>query len=640
MKRFRGPIVVEQALKNARRNVTLLLGAVTLLAGCGAFDNSSTSNGGGGASGGGPGNSGAPGNGGNTASNGGSGAAGQATGGSATCTSTAVCGGSIVGTWNVTSSCLSLSGALDGSFLELGCPTVPITSGSLQVTGTWTANTDGSYVDNTVTTGSVKFNLAPACLVISNVPTTCEKVANLFTASGWASASCSDTSGQCSCTATANQTGGIGFVSYQAAASGAYTIAGNVLTTDSALKDSYCVAGNTLTITPTNDPTVVTGSVVLQKQGSSGGTDGAGGSSSGGQGGTGGVNGLAGSSAGGAIGAGGGSAGTGTAGGSTGSLTLPCDIYAAANTPCVTAHSTVRALFGAYTGSLYQVRRASDQTTKDIAVLSPGGVANSSVQDTFCAGTTCVITKVYDQSTHGNFLETEEPASSVSGHTGETPANATAESLTVSGHKVYSLYMKPSQAYWRDGSKSGMPLGSAPQGVYMVTSGKHFNGGCCFDYGNSETSRTYVAGPSMDSVNFGNQTTWGTGACSGPWVMADLEDGLFSGATSGNNPNSPTQTATYVTALEKNNGTTAYALRGADATTGTLGTYYEGKLPAGKNPMKKQGAIVLGSGGDCCYSNNNASQGTFYEGAIVAGYPSDATDALIQANIVSAGYGK
>ena len=51
-------------------------------------------------------------------------------------------------------------------------------------------------------------------------------------------------------------------------------------------------------------------------------------------------------------------------------------------------------------------------------------------------------------------------------------------------------------------------------------------------------------------------------------------------------------------------------------------------------------AQVLGSGGDCCYSNNTASQGTFYEGAMVAGYPSDAKDTAIQANIVSAGYGK
>jgi hypothetical protein len=56
--------------------------------------------------------------------------------------------------------------------------------------------------------------------------------------------------------------------------------------------------------------------------------------------------------------------------------------------------------------------------------------------------------------------------------------------------------------------------------------------------------------------------------------------------------------------------------------------------------MKKQGAIVLGSGGDCCATNTNLSEGTFYEGCIVSGYPSDATENAVQANIVAAGYGK
>jgi hypothetical protein len=55
--------------------------------------------------------------------------------------------------------------------------------------------------------------------------------------------------------------------------------------------------------------------------------------------------------------------------------------------------------------------------------------------------------------------------------------------------------------------------------------------------------------------------------------------------------------------------------------------------------MHQQGAIDLGSGGDCCATNTNLSVGTFYEGAIVAGYPSDATDNAVQANIVAAGYG-
>jgi hypothetical protein len=43
---------------------------------------------------------------------------------------------------------------------------------------------------------------------------------------------------------------------------------------------------------------------------------------------------------------------------------LPCDIYASAGTPWVAAHSTTRALFAAYNGPLYQVRRASDNATR------------------------------------------------------------------------------------------------------------------------------------------------------------------------------------------------------------------------------------------------------------------------------------
>ena len=35
----------------------------------------------------------------------------------------------------------------------------------------------------------------------------------------------------------------------------------------------------------------------------------------------------------------------------------PCDIYAAAGTPCVAGHSMVRAVYDAFTGPLYQVQR-------------------------------------------------------------------------------------------------------------------------------------------------------------------------------------------------------------------------------------------------------------------------------------------
>ena len=52
--------------------------------------------------------------------------------------------------------------------------------------------------------------------------------------------------------------------------------------------------------------------------------------------------------------------------------------------------------------------------------------------------------------------------------------------------------------------------------------------------------------------------------------------------------------------------------------------------------MKKEGAIVLGIGGD----NSDRGIGTFYEGAMTATFTSDATDDAVQANIVSTGYGR
>ena len=85
----------------------------------------------------------------------------------------------------------------------------------------------------------------------------------------------------------------------------------------------------------------------------------------------------------------------------------PCDIYAAAGTPCVAAHSTVRALYAAYNGPLYQVKRASDGTTTNIDPLSAGGYANAATQNSFCAGTTCTITEIYDQSPNHNNLTIE-----------------------------------------------------------------------------------------------------------------------------------------------------------------------------------------------------------------------------------------
>jgi hypothetical protein len=319
--------------------------------------------------------------------------------------------------------------------------------------------------------------------------------------------------------------------------------------------------------------------------------------------------------------------------------TGPCDIYAAGGTPCVAAHSMTRALFSSYSGRLYQVRRASDGTTRDVGVLAAGGSADAASQDSFCAGSSCVVTAVYDQSGHGNDLW-YQGSSVVPGSSQSSPAKATSESLTVGGGKAYSLYINPGNSYWRDGHLSGVPTGTAPEGAYMVTSGTHVNGGCCFDYGNSETDRKADAAGAMDAINFGTQCWFGGCSGSGPWVQADLEWGLYSGGSQSWNSNQRAFTSKFVTAMLKNNGTSRFAIKGASAQSGGLTTLWDGALPNGYNPMKKQGAIILGSGGDCCKPGGgaNLSAGTFYEGAIVAGYPSDATDNAVQADITAAGY--
>src|SRR5882724_1565983 len=87
----------------------------------------------------------------------------------------------------------------------------------------------------------------------------------------------------------------------------------------------------------------------------------------------------------------------------------PCDIYAAAGSPCVAAHSSTRALYASYNGPLYQVMRQSDGKTLDIGLVKPkegdpGGYADAAAQDAFCANTYCWITTLYDQSGNGNHL--------------------------------------------------------------------------------------------------------------------------------------------------------------------------------------------------------------------------------------------
>jgi hypothetical protein len=311
---------------------------------------------------------------------------------------------------------------------------------------------------------------------------------------------------------------------------------------------------------------------------------------------------------------------------------LPCDLYGAAGTPCVAAHSTTRALYSAYNGPLYQVTRASDGARADIGLLAQGGYANAEQQDIFCANTSCRISKVYDQSPrHSDLLP--GPAGTAGGV--DRGADASEISVTAGGHKVYGIWISPGVGYRYTGAASGVAVNGQPEGVYMVASGTHVGSDCCFDYGNAESTPADTGNGHMDAVSIATTCYFSPCSGSGPWVEADLENGMFQGDNGSNTANKGNNTP-YVTAMLKNNGQTTYALKGGNSQSGALSTWWSGGLPTrgGYKPMQQEGGIILGTGGD----NSNRNMGTFFEGVMVSGYPTDAAENAVQSNIVSVGY--
>jgi len=324
-----------------------------------------------------------------------------------------------------------------------------------------------------------------------------------------------------------------------------------------------------------------------------------------------------------------------------------CDIYAAAGDPCVAAHSTTRALYASYKGPLYQVLRQSDGKKLDIGIVEPsasptldaGGYADAAAQDRFCANTYCWITTIYDQSgKHNNLIQAPRGGFSgpALGGFNNIPL-ADMAPITVMGHKAYGVFIEPGMGLRIDDPK-GTAVDDQAEGQYWVINGLHFNNGCCFDYGNAETdSRDDDAG-TMETAYYGDATPWYHGGPPGPWIMTDQENNLVGCVNPDGTKlcNLPSITWRFVTAMAKGEPH-HWTSMGGDARQGELSVMFDGpRVDANYDPMRKQGAILLGNGGD----NSNGSQGTFYEGAVTAAgtFPTDATDQLVQANVVSAHY--
>ena len=267
----------------------------------------------------------------------------------------------------------------------------------------------------------------------------------------------------------------------------------------------------------------------------------------------------------------------------------------------------------------------------DVPVAS-NGLAHIQIQREFCGveAEECQIVRIYDQSPNGNHLDIAPGG----GACPLTDSGVFAEKapVLVNGVELVGAYFEGYMGY-RNIHTKNIATGDEPETMYMLTRGDHYNGGCCFDFGNAEVDSHDDGKGTMEAVYFGNSNGWGRGAGNGPWVMADLENGLWAGDNQTNPENLPV-TSQFVTAFLKGKPK-SFALKAGDAQdASTFKTVYEGPRPPGYEVMNKQGSIILGIGGD----DSCSAIGTFYEGVMISNWTDDATDQAIHENIAAMKY--
>jgi hypothetical protein len=161
-----------------------------------------------------------------------------------TCSNAAACGGDIVGSWTITSSCVSES----GSMFDSQCPSATVSSSGLTITGSVTYNADGTYSLTSTTAGSLDVTLPPSCLTSNGVTVTCAQLNQEVQSNPTPGLTINCTgSSSCSCVET--------IVSQTSSETGTYTTTAAGLLTDTptggtAGQTDYCVKGTTMTQSP------------------------------------------------------------------------------------------------------------------------------------------------------------------------------------------------------------------------------------------------------------------------------------------------------------------------------------------------------------------------------------------------------
>src|SRR5258706_517889 len=169
------------------------------------------------------------------------------------CPSSGACGGNIVGTWNITSSCLDVD--VSGSIPNY-CPTATAKPVDVQIRGTVTYQADLTFSRQITFSGGVAITFPASCLTTGDAggdagkPMTCDQLAQeLMLDVNYASVTCVAAASGCACTGTLSpQTTQIKTGMYTA------TSTGLLIETETgrATPDTsdYCIMGDTLRTSP------------------------------------------------------------------------------------------------------------------------------------------------------------------------------------------------------------------------------------------------------------------------------------------------------------------------------------------------------------------------------------------------------
>jgi hypothetical protein len=180
------------------------------------------------------------------------------------CANTPSCGGNLVGTWKVTSTCVTETGpaGLDD------CPAATVTVSNVQFAGTETYNADLTYSSTGTVSEDAVISIPASCLMTQGITLTCDQVTqSLASQQVGDTITCKAAGAGCSCS--------VGVKSIASDDSGTYTVAGGVHTDtaqnpDDSDVDDFCVKGTTLTESPHSMTgmmgEMLSGTITLTKQ--------------------------------------------------------------------------------------------------------------------------------------------------------------------------------------------------------------------------------------------------------------------------------------------------------------------------------------------------------------------------------------